>query len=177
MICRKCGNNVPEYLTVCPVCGAPLNYSARPNQVGPAPVERKSSGNRGLLVTLIVLVSLAIAVGIAFGLYFMLRDNPSSGSTTVQRIETRVVTPPTTQNSSPSPSRTVVSNQPKFRSGVIVDPVDSYVNVRQGPGTGYAIVCRLDVGETVYYVRGGKWVKVYDLNNNYLGYVFHDRIR
>ncbi len=177
MICRKCGNNVPEYLTQCPVCGAPLHYSAQPQQVGRAPVERKSSGNRGLLVTLIVLVSLAIVVGIVFGLYFMLRDNSSSRSTTVQRIETRVVTPPTTQNSSPSPSRTVVSNQPKFRSGVIVDPVDSYVNVRQGPGTGYAIVCRLNVGETVYYVRGGKWVKVYDLNNNYLGYVFHDRIR
>ena len=65
-----------------------------------------------------------------------------------------------------------------FLSGVITDPTDSYVNVRRGPGTNYAISSRLDVGTRIYYVRTGtNWVKVYDRGKNYLGYVAASRIR
>ena len=65
-----------------------------------------------------------------------------------------------------------------FLSGVITDPTDSYVNVRRGPGTNYAISSRLDVGTRIYYVRTGTgWVKVYDRGKNYLGYVAASRIR
>lgn len=123
-------------------------------------------------MAIIVLVSLLLITGIAFGVYFMTRDNDNSATAgnTTQRVETRVV-------AQPVPVQPAASNAPKLRSGIIVDPVDSYVNVRRGPGTNYAIATQLDVGTTVYYERGSKWVKVYDLNYSYLGYVFHDRIR
>ena len=73
---------------------------------------------------------------------------------------------------SSSPSRTS-----SMRSGYIVDPRDNYVNVRTGPGTNYAIRTRLYVGTYVYYSGSSRWVKVYNSNGTYLGYVYYDRIR
>ena len=65
-----------------------------------------------------------------------------------------------------------------LRRGTIVDPRDNYVNVRKGPGTNYAIVSRLWIGTTVYYQGSSSgWVKVYNGNRNYLGYVARSRIR
>ena len=62
-------------------------------------------------------------------------------------------------------------------TGIITDPVDDYVNVRKGPGTNYEVVTTLDVGDEVYYTSGsGNWMKVYDMGENYLGYVYYDRI-
>ena len=59
-----------------------------------------------------------------------------------------------------------------FRKGYIVDPVDNYVNIRKGPGINYAIVGRLDTYTDVYYTTtGSNWYK------NYLGYIYHDRVR
>lgn len=70
------------------------------------------------------------------------------------------------------------SNGSSFISGVITDPTDSYVNVRRGPGTKYAISSRLDVGTRIYYVRTGtNWVKVYNQEKTYLGYVAASRVR
>lgn len=176
MICNNCGSNVPEHMNYCPRCGAQFQQAAPPQYQTPATERQKGSGNTGLLVALIVLVALVLATGIAFGVYFMTRDNDNSAAgNTAQRVETTVVaqhTPAQTRQATPA-----ASNAPKLSSGIIVDPVDSYVNVRRGPGTSYAIATQLDVGTTVYYERGSKWVKVYDLNNRYLGYVFHDRIR
>jgi len=61
--------------------------------------------------------------------------------------------------------------------GYITDPVDTYVNIRKGPGTNYAIIGRLNTGTFVYYTKAGnKWYKVYNTDKKYLGYVFHDRI-
>ncbi len=174
MICNNCGSNVPEHMNYCPRCGAQFQQAAPPQYQTPATERQKGSGNKGLLVTIIVLVSLLLVIGTAFGIYFMTRDNDSSSAdNTAQRTETRVVA----QHVPAQTHQPTVSNTPKLSSGIIVDPVDSYVNVRRGPGTSYAIATQLDVGTTVYYERGSKWVKVYDLNNRYLGYVFHDRIR
>lgn len=65
-----------------------------------------------------------------------------------------------------------------YRSGYITDPTDSYVNVRKGPGTNYAIATRLYVGDFVYFTSGsGSWVKVYNSDYRYLGYVYRNRIR
>lgn len=65
-----------------------------------------------------------------------------------------------------------------YHEGYIVDPVDNYVNIRKGPGTNYAIVGRLDTYTDVYYTTTStNWHKVYDRNYNYLGYVYHDRIK
>ena len=65
-----------------------------------------------------------------------------------------------------------------FKSGCITDPTDYYVNVRRGPGTKYAIISRLDVGTFVFYTKTNtNWVKVYDRNKNYLGYIYKDRVR
>ena len=65
----------------------------------------------------------------------------------------------------------------EFRSGYIVDPVDNYVNVRRGPGMDYAIVSRLNVGTFVYYKPSSSgWVKTYNRNKIYLGYVAKSRI-
>ena len=61
--------------------------------------------------------------------------------------------------------------------GCVIDPVDSYVNVRTGPGTDYPIATQLDDLTEVYYIKSSsKWYKVYDTNYNYLGYVYYDRI-
>lgn len=65
-----------------------------------------------------------------------------------------------------------------YREGYILDPVDDYVNVREGPGSKFAVVGRLDNHTNVYYtITGSNWYKVYDSNHNYIGYVFHDRIK
>jgi uncharacterized protein YgiM (DUF1202 family) len=64
-----------------------------------------------------------------------------------------------------------------YEKGYIVDPDDDYVNVRKGPGTNYAIVCRLAVSTDVLFEKTkSKWVKVYDEDGNYLGYVYRSRI-
>ena len=64
-----------------------------------------------------------------------------------------------------------------YEKGYIVDSKDDYVNVRQGPGTNYGIVCRLAVSTDVYFEKSkSKWVKVYDEDMNYLGYVHRSRI-
>ncbi|MBQ6652434.1 MAG: SH3 domain-containing protein [Prevotella sp.] len=64
-----------------------------------------------------------------------------------------------------------------FRSGYITDPADSYVNIRKGPGTSYAITGRLDVGTFVYYQPAASgWVKVYNDDKYFLGYVARNRI-
>ena len=64
-----------------------------------------------------------------------------------------------------------------YERGYIVDPDDDYVNVRKGPGTNYAIVCRLAVSTDIVFKKTkSKWVKVYDEDGNYLGYVYHSRI-
>lgn len=65
----------------------------------------------------------------------------------------------------------------ELRLGCITDPRDNYVNMRKGPGTKYAIVGRLYVGDQIYYMSTGSgWYKVYNDNKRFLGYVFHDRI-
>ena len=84
----------------------------------------------------------------------------------------RIVSNSSKQGSGQSPSRS------NYHEGYIVDPVDSYVNVRKGPGTSYAIVGQLDNNTSVYYTTtGSNWYKVYDDNYNYLGYVHKDRIK
>ena len=76
----------------------------------------------------------------------------------------------TKSKSAPTPSI-------EYMTGIITDPVDDYVNVRKGPGTNYEVVTTLDVGDEVYYTSGsGNWMKVYDMGENYLGYVYYDRI-
>ncbi len=70
------------------------------------------------------------------------------------------------------------SSSSSFYSGYITDPKDNYVNVRKGPGTNYAIVGRLEVGTYVYYKKtGANWYKVYDIDQNYLGYIYYNRVR
>lgn len=67
---------------------------------------------------------------------------------------------------------------PAYQSGHITDPVDTYVNLRKGPGTNYAITGRLDTGTFVYYQPAATgWVKVYDDNKTFLGYVAKNRIK
>ncbi len=79
------------------------------------------------------------------------------------------VNPNSSYDSAPSTS---------YRSGHITDPRDSYVNIRKGPGTNYAITGRLNVGTFVYYTKtGSNWYKVYNSNKRYLGYIYRDRIR
>ena len=74
-------------------------------------------------------------------------------------------------SSSPAPSG-------DYHRGYLIDPKDTYVNVRKGPGTDYPIVRPLDTFTDIYYTKtGSKWYKVYDTNLNYLGYVYYDRIK
>ena len=65
-----------------------------------------------------------------------------------------------------------------YHKGYMVDPKDDYVNVRKGPGMTYDIVTQLDINTVVYYITttNSKWYKVYDMDKNYLGYVYYDRI-
>lgn len=65
-----------------------------------------------------------------------------------------------------------------FRMGYITDPKDTYVNVRKGPGTDYAIIGRLNVGSFVFYqLASSDWVKIYDNNKRMLGFVAKSRIK
>ena len=83
------------------------------------------------------------------------------------------------------------------------DPVDDYVNVRNGPGTNYPVVGKLYVERNIYYQKtDSNWLKVYvqvDLNGEYryddgffnslrnanldpsycvfVGYIYKDRVR
>ena len=70
------------------------------------------------------------------------------------------------------------SSTTNYYSGYITDPVDNYVNIRKGPSINHAIIGRLDTGTFVYYTKtGSNWYKVYDRNKNYLGYIYHNRVR
>lgn len=65
-----------------------------------------------------------------------------------------------------------------YHRGHLIDPKDTYVNVRKGPGTNYPIVIPLDTYTNIYYTKtGSNWYKVYDTRYNYLGYVYYDRIK
>ena len=65
-----------------------------------------------------------------------------------------------------------------LKLGKIVDPEDSYVNIRKGPGTNYAIVGRLNIGTQVLYKPvNSKWMKIYNkVSERFLGYVASSRI-
>ena len=63
-------------------------------------------------------------------------------------------------------------------SGIVTDPVDNYVNVRSGPGTKYRIVTTLTVGNEVFFEDSeSSWLKVYNDDGSFMGWVYHDRIR
>ena len=60
--------------------------------------------------------------------------------------------------------------------GMIVDPTDRYVNVRQGPGGSYPIVRTLEVDNTVEYDKtDSDWYKVF-WGDECIGYVHKSRI-
>lgn len=81
-------------------------------------------------------------------------------------------------NPNSSSNYTSSTSTSSLRRGTITDPRDNYVNVRKGPGTKYAIVTRLWIGTTVYYQgSSSNWVRVYNTNKQYLGYVYRNRIR
>lgn len=63
------------------------------------------------------------------------------------------------------------------RKGVAYDPNDTYINVRKGPGTKYAIASQLLNGVTIYIEGSGKWLKVYDEDMRYLGYAHQSVVR
>ncbi|MBP3727083.1 MAG: SH3 domain-containing protein [Bacteroidaceae bacterium] len=64
-----------------------------------------------------------------------------------------------------------------LRKGTVVDPRDTYVNIRKGPGTNYAITGQLAVGSDIHYKPyNSGWVKVYEFER-FLGYVAKSRIR
>ena len=63
-----------------------------------------------------------------------------------------------------------------FYVGTITDPVDNYVNVREGPGTNYPIVQTVDVGDLYRFQKtNSNWVKLYD-GDEFLGYIYFNRI-
>ena len=54
---------------------------------------------------------------------------------------------------------------------------DGYTNVRQGPGTDYSIVYQIQDGSPIYYqAYNAKWYKVYDNEQNFLGYMHYSKI-
>ena len=69
------------------------------------------------------------------------------------------------------------TNTTAKRKGVAYDPNDTYINVRKGPGTKYAIASQLLNGVTIYIEGSGKWLKVYDEDMRYLGYAHQSVVR
>jgi hypothetical protein len=64
-----------------------------------------------------------------------------------------------------------------FYYGMIVDPVDNYVNVRKGPGTNYPIVTKVNTDEFYCFKKTNtNWVKLYTETGKYLGYIYKNRI-
>ena len=67
--------------------------------------------------------------------------------------------------------------EPTYSLGYITDPTDTYVNVRRGPGTKHAICGRLNIGDAVYYQDAGNgWVKIFNRDKKFVGYVAKSRI-
>ncbi len=95
MICPTCGNNIPENQVNCPVCGSPLRNAAMPPQYnGYAPAPQKNSGNRGLLITIIVLASLLLLLGLGFAIYALTSDKDETKSENIERVETKLTANP-----------------------------------------------------------------------------------
>lgn len=63
---------------------------------------------------------------------------------------------------------------------VVVKPEGGYTNVRQGPGTSYGIVTKVRDGSDIFCngtdFNTASWVKVYDLNMNFLGYISRNKL-
>lgn len=69
-------------------------------------------------------------------------------------------------------------NAESYKTGYITDPVDTYVNIRKGPGTNFAITGRIDTGTDVYYQPATSgWVKIYNDDKVFLGYVAKSRVK
>lgn len=175
---------ISDQARVCPKCGKPLYMVQQPNYYpGAQPT------NKGKSYTWLYVLIGALAV-VAIVLLVLLANTCGSGkhsSPTPTAVE-QPAPPAASQTPTAPPAQTSQTSQtsqiePKLdansslRSGVIVDPVDDYVNVRSGKGTNHSILQRLDVGTIVLYEPGHKWVKVYDTNKSFLGYVYHDRIK
>lgn len=66
---------------------------------------------------------------------------------------------------------------PGMNVGRIYDP-DGYVNIRSAANGSSAIRGRLYNGDRIQYTRAsGNWVRAYDMNGRYLGYVHGGRVR
>lgn len=53
----------------------------------------------------------------------------------------------------------------------------SFVNLRKGPGTKYAVIMKLSILDTLEYIsESGSWIKVKVLENDVVGYVHADYV-
>lgn len=69
---------------------------------------------------------------------------------------------------------------PQDMMTAVVKPEGGYTNVRQGPGTSYGIVTKVPDGGDIFCnatdFNTASWVKVYDLNMNFLGYISRSKL-
>lgn len=168
---------ISDQARVCPKCGKPLYMVQQPNYYPGAQPTSDSKNYNWLYVLIGALAVVAIVLVVLLANTCGTGKHPSPTPTAVEQPTppaSQTPTVPPTQKSQVEPQLDANSS---LRSGVIVDPVDDYVNVRSGKGTKYSVLQRLDVGTIVLYEPGHKWVKVYDTNKSFLGYVYHDRIK
>ena len=163
--CDECGHMISDKAQFCPKCGKQLNVVQQPQYYTGVQPTRDNNVYNWLYVLIGALAVIAI-IALLLLVKTCGTEKPPTPATTAVEQSVTPASPAVTHHSEPS-----------LRSGVIVDPVDDYVNVRSGKGTNHSVLQRLDVGTTVLYEPGHKWVKVYDTNHTYLGYVYHDRIR
>ena len=172
--CNECGQMISDQARVCPKCGKPLFMVQQPNYYPEAHPTNKGKSYTWLYVLIGALAVVAIVLVVLLANTCGTKKHSSPTPTTVEQQAQPATPAPPAQTSQIEPKLDANSS---LRSGVIVDPVDDYVNVRSGKGTKYSVLQRLDVGTIVLYEPGHKWVKVYDTNKSFLGYVYHDRIK
>lgn len=84
--------------------------------------------------------------------------------------------PVATPAPAPAPQPVVTSVPAGLLSGSVIRE-GGYTNVRQGPGTNYAIVTKIKDGSPIYYtVYNNKWCVVYDGAGNALGYMHTSKV-
>ena len=159
------------------------NDVAKVDIITPVP----KSGNKNILYGIIIALTI-IAIGLGIFAYYKVKESDNNNQLTTPQshaVEETTNTEDDYQRTSRGNqeemlntySSTPTQSPTNLLMGYVKDE-DGYTNVRQGPGTNYAIVTQILDGNPVYYtiVPNSNWYLVYDERGNTLGYMYSNRI-
>lgn len=203
--CPECGQMISDRAPQCPNCGYPImkgNEAQDYDYINQQPVyyDEKIGGTKKWLYALIPFLLVTMIGGGAFYFFYyknkqqekeyqeqllldsIAKDRENSKTTITQAKEKKAQAKKEFAKTRATVKETTISshNSPKsnYYQGFLIDPDDDYVNIRRGPSRDYDIAYQLSTFTEIYYKKADKkWLKVYDQNYNFLGYVYHDRVQ